>query len=254
MRFRRVIVSGRCVFDASEIEQFCGSDAAWVVPVRDDLVDEVGRLLSGGRARRSWLWRHALDVAADAFGLVAPQVADRVGGRGMSRPSRSGTGDRVVAGGTGGAGRGSDGAGESGRAARLTRAGQEALADSVLREQLQRIDGDRLSSGTGMLDDDAEQALVERVLALSVGLGPIELLLADPTVEESWRPGSTWCSCTGPTVRSSSSTSGCGHPRPSWNVAVASRPDCRADGATVQRAGAAAGDAPRRRPTPGRDA
>jgi pilus assembly protein CpaF len=72
---------------------------------------------------------------------------------------------------------------QSGRAG-LTRAGQEALADSVLREQLQRIDGDRLSSGTGMLDDDAEQALVERVLALSVGLGPIELLLADPTVEE----------------------------------------------------------------------
>jgi hypothetical protein len=69
-----VIVSGRCVFAASEIEQFCGSDAAWVVPVRDDLVDEVGRLLRGGRARRSWLWRHALDVAADAFGLVASKL------------------------------------------------------------------------------------------------------------------------------------------------------------------------------------
>ena len=66
----------------------------------------------------------------------------------------------------------------------MTRTGQEALAESVLREQLQRIDGDRLSSGTGMLDDDAQQALVERVLALSVGLGPVELLLTDPTVEE----------------------------------------------------------------------
>jgi pilus assembly protein CpaF len=72
---------------------------------------------------------------------------------------------------------------QSGRAA-LTRAGQEALADSVLREQLQRIAGDRLSAGVGMLDDVAEQALVERVLALSVGLGPVEFLLADPTVEE----------------------------------------------------------------------
>jgi hypothetical protein len=69
-----VIVSGGCAFDAGEIQEFCGSDAAWVVPVRDDLVDEVGRLLSGSRARRSWLWRHALDVAAGAFGLVASQV------------------------------------------------------------------------------------------------------------------------------------------------------------------------------------
>lgn len=72
---------------------------------------------------------------------------------------------------------------QSGRAA-LTRAGQDALADSVLRDQLQRIDGDRLSSGTGMLDESAAEALVERVLALSVGLGPVELILADPTVEE----------------------------------------------------------------------
>jgi pilus assembly protein CpaF len=72
---------------------------------------------------------------------------------------------------------------KSGRAA-LTRAGQEALADSVLREQLQRIAADRLTTGAGMLDDAAEHALIERVLALSVGLGPVELLLADPTVEE----------------------------------------------------------------------
>lgn len=71
----------------------------------------------------------------------------------------------------------------SGRAT-MTRAGQEALADSVLREELQRIDGDRLSTGSGMLDEATEAALVERVLALSVGLGPVELLLADESVEE----------------------------------------------------------------------
>lgn len=66
----------------------------------------------------------------------------------------------------------------------LTRAGQEALADSVMREHLQRIDADRLSSGRGMLDERTERQLVERVMALSVGLGPIELLLADQSVEE----------------------------------------------------------------------
>lgn len=77
-----VIVSGRCVFGADEIEEFCRSDAAWVVPVRDDLVDEVGRLLGGTRARRSWLWRHALDVSAGAFSLVASRatVASEVAG------------------------------------------------------------------------------------------------------------------------------------------------------------------------------
>lgn len=66
----------------------------------------------------------------------------------------------------------------------LTRAGQEALADSVMRERLQRIDADRLSSGRGMLDERTERQLVERVMALAVGLGPIELLLADQSVEE----------------------------------------------------------------------
>lgn len=69
-----VVVSGRCAFDSQEIAEFCRADVAWVVPTRDDLVDEVGRLLGGTRARRSWLWRHALDVAAGAFWLVAPRV------------------------------------------------------------------------------------------------------------------------------------------------------------------------------------
>lgn len=67
---------------------------------------------------------------------------------------------------------------------RLDRRGQAVLAESVLRDRLQSIDADRLSSGRGRLDAYAEQMLVERVLALSVGLGPIELLLADPLVEE----------------------------------------------------------------------
>lgn len=72
---------------------------------------------------------------------------------------------------------------KAGRAG-LTRAGQEALAESVLRDELQRIDDDRLAAGSGMLDDSTQRSLVERVLALSVGLGPVELLLADPMVEE----------------------------------------------------------------------
>jgi pilus assembly protein CpaF len=66
----------------------------------------------------------------------------------------------------------------------LSRSGQEALADSILRERLQQIDAERMANGRPMLDDDAERMLVDRVVALTVGLGPVELLLADQSVEE----------------------------------------------------------------------
>lgn len=67
---------------------------------------------------------------------------------------------------------------------RLPRVGQEVLADKVLRREMQRLDTERLASGTRRLSADEELAIAERVLALSVGLGPVELLLADETVEE----------------------------------------------------------------------
>jgi Flp pilus assembly CpaF family ATPase len=66
----------------------------------------------------------------------------------------------------------------------LDREAQAALADKVLAGELERLDHERLSEGLPRLDVAAESALCERVLALSVGLGPVELLLADPTVEE----------------------------------------------------------------------
>lgn len=66
----------------------------------------------------------------------------------------------------------------------LHREGQEALADAVLRSELQRIDRERLGTGVARLDADAEQAIIDRVLALVVGLGPVELLLRDSRVEE----------------------------------------------------------------------
>ena len=66
----------------------------------------------------------------------------------------------------------------------LSRAAQEALADAVLRDELERVDSERLAAGAVRLDPVGEEALVERVLALCVGLGPVELLLTDQTVEE----------------------------------------------------------------------
>ncbi len=66
----------------------------------------------------------------------------------------------------------------------LARSGQEALAYKVLSAELQRHDAERLGSGGARLTPEMEQSVVDRVLALSVGLGPVELLLADESVEE----------------------------------------------------------------------
>lgn len=71
----------------------------------------------------------------------------------------------------------------SGRAS-LDRPAQVAFADHVVRAELRRVDQERLSAGRPRLEPVVEAAIVDRVLALSVGLGPVELLLADPTVEE----------------------------------------------------------------------
>ncbi|MFV0259848.1 MAG: CpaF family protein [Acidimicrobiales bacterium] len=61
---------------------------------------------------------------------------------------------------------------------------QEALAVARIRQRLDEIDGSRLRSGIQRLSPAVEEGLIERVLAHVIGLGPIEILLADPTVEE----------------------------------------------------------------------
>ncbi|MGH9272620.1 MAG: CpaF family protein [Ilumatobacteraceae bacterium] len=66
----------------------------------------------------------------------------------------------------------------------LDRVAQEALAVEVLRRELERIDSRRLAAGTQTLSDDEERWLTDRVLAIAVGLGPIDVLLADEGVEE----------------------------------------------------------------------
>ena len=216
-----------------------------------------GAVLSPGRARRSWVWRTALDVAAQiaaprpcrvgGAGARARTVTVRQrGGLGMSRPdpvlvtelTRS-VQDALVADATARV--------QSGRA-RLGRGGQEALADKVLRQELQRIDTERLSTGTPRLTADEERTLVERVLALSVGLGPVELLLADESVEEvvayPVRPGVRL-----PVRRlgRAARRAAVGDRGGDGVVAGASGPHRGADRAPVQRPGPAAGDAPRRR-------
>jgi len=62
--------------------------------------------------------------------------------------------------------------------------GREALATKVLSEELQSVDAERLGQGIGRLSAEDENDLVDQVLARVLGLGPIEMVLADPTVEE----------------------------------------------------------------------
>lgn len=66
-----VVICGHCAFDRKEVTDFCRADALWIVDASDGLVEEVGKLLGTTRARRSWLWRHALEVAAGVFQLAA---------------------------------------------------------------------------------------------------------------------------------------------------------------------------------------
>jgi len=70
----------------------------------------------------------------------------------------------------------------------LIRAAQEALAESVLRAEFETIDSERLASGAERMRAVDERLLSDLVLALCVGLGPIDLLLSDPTVEEVVAP------------------------------------------------------------------
>jgi hypothetical protein len=66
-----VLLVGRCGHGEAELAGFTGATAAWKVGAVDDLPVQAGRLLGPGRARRSWLWRQAVDVAS-AAALLAP--------------------------------------------------------------------------------------------------------------------------------------------------------------------------------------
>jgi Flp pilus assembly CpaF family ATPase len=66
----------------------------------------------------------------------------------------------------------------------LTVEAREALAVKVLRDELLVIDTERLAGGISRLTPAEERGVTERVLADVLGLGPIELLLADESVEE----------------------------------------------------------------------
>jgi hypothetical protein len=60
-----VLVVGKPPYDRSELIEFFGTPRVWVVAESDELTRLAGDALRPGRARRSWLWRSAVEVAAE---------------------------------------------------------------------------------------------------------------------------------------------------------------------------------------------
>ncbi len=61
---------------------------------------------------------------------------------------------------------------------------QQAFVGHVLEGELRRIDEQRVQAGEERLSAGVEDDVVERVLADTVGLGPVELFMFDDTIEE----------------------------------------------------------------------
>jgi hypothetical protein len=72
-----VLVSGRTEYGRDELREFFGTPLVWTVPASDDLPAIAGAVLSPGRARRTWVWRTALEVAAGIAAVVPEPRAER---------------------------------------------------------------------------------------------------------------------------------------------------------------------------------
>ena len=74
-----MLVVGKAPYDNSELAEFFGTASVRSAADSDDLTQMAGQALTPGRARRSLLWRSAVEVAADVASLaVAPVPAVRV--------------------------------------------------------------------------------------------------------------------------------------------------------------------------------
>ena len=66
-----VLVVGKPPYDKSELIEFFGTARVWSVAESAELTRLAGDALLPGRARRSWLWRSAVEVAAEVAGHAA---------------------------------------------------------------------------------------------------------------------------------------------------------------------------------------
>ena len=79
-----VLVCGGMAYKVDDVVEFAGTPHVWHVARIDDLVAVASGAPQGGRARRSWLWRSAIEVAARMADVVATTMATPVPMRGVS--------------------------------------------------------------------------------------------------------------------------------------------------------------------------
>ena len=72
-----VLVVGKSRHAAEELAEFFGTGLVWSVSEQRDLPAWVAAVLAGGRARRGWVWRQAVELAAE---VAAPGDGRSVGG------------------------------------------------------------------------------------------------------------------------------------------------------------------------------
>ncbi len=70
-----VLVVGKPQHTVEDLVGFFGTDLVWTVGADENLVRIAGEAIAGGRARRSWVWRSAISIAADiAASIVAKSL------------------------------------------------------------------------------------------------------------------------------------------------------------------------------------
>jgi hypothetical protein len=65
------LVVGKPPYHRSELVEFFGTACVWSVAESDELTGLAGDALRPGRARRSWLWRSAVEIAAEIAGQAS---------------------------------------------------------------------------------------------------------------------------------------------------------------------------------------
>jgi MinD-like ATPase involved in chromosome partitioning or flagellar assembly len=70
-----VLVVGKTDYSGAELCDFFGTPVVWTVAGSDDLTALAGAVMVPGRARRSWVWRTALEVAASVACLATSSPA-----------------------------------------------------------------------------------------------------------------------------------------------------------------------------------
>ena len=74
-----VLVVGKPQHSVEDLVRFFRTDNVWIVGADENLVRIAGEAMAGGRARRSWVWRSAISIAADIAAAIAgdPPDSDR---------------------------------------------------------------------------------------------------------------------------------------------------------------------------------